>query len=354
MVFARRYGRYAAALLLMVGGSIGAETHERVPLTDMTGEIYLGFSGGLYPDGNEMSSHHASSGSAFASMIRPLDPEGHPSTDGAIVLVSIGMSNTTQEFCSRSGTSCTPWSFVGQALADPEVDHETLVLANGARGGQSAADWDSPAESNYDRVRDQVLHPSGLTEAQVQIGWVKVANPRPSISLPSADADAYQLVMQMGDIVRAMKIRYPNLRIVYLSSRIYAGYATTSLNPEPYAYESGFAVKWLIEAQIRQMQEDETEVFDSVAGDLDYHSIAPWLAWGPYLWASGAEPRSDGLIWLPEDFQADGTHPSRSGEEKVGSMLLTFLKEAPSSRLWFLADEKESPRPQRRRTVRRP
>ena len=43
----------------------------------------------------------------------------------------------------------------------------------------------------------------------------------------------------------------PNVKLAYLSSRTYGGYATTPLNPEPYAYESGFSVKWLIEGQLK-------------------------------------------------------------------------------------------------------
>src|SRR5947209_6467789 len=71
-------------------------------------------------------------------------------------------------------------------------------------------------------------------------------------AVPDSSAAAYALLRQLGDIVRCLKSRYPNLREVFLSSRIYAGYATTSLNAEPYAYESGFSVKWLVESQIAQ------------------------------------------------------------------------------------------------------
>src|SRR6185503_12380979 len=117
--------------------------------------------------------------------------------------------------------------------------------------------------------------------------WVKVANPGPTSSLPSANADAYVLETQMGDIVRALKVRYPNLQQVFLSSRIFAGYATTALNPEPYAYESGFAVKLLVQAQIDQMANGGVPV-DPRAGNLDYGTVAPWIAWGPYLWAAGS------------------------------------------------------------------
>ena len=151
----------------------------------------------------------------------------------------------------------------------------------------------------------------------------------------AAQADANQLVAQMANVVRALKVRYPNIKLVFLSSRIYGGYATTTLNPEPYPYESGFAVKWLIQAQIDQTQNGGT-VVDARAGDLNYDTVAPWLAWGPYLWADGANLRSDGLNWLPADMEADGTHPSQSGEQKVANQLMTFFKQSQHTRCWFV------------------
>lgn len=91
------------------------------------------------------------------------------------------------------------------------------------------------------------------------------------------------------------------------------------LNSEPYAYQSGFAVKWLIRDQIRKAP-----------------GTRPWLAWGPYLWADGMEERSDGLIWECDDLADDGTHPSESGKQKVAEMLLDFLKTAPTAKSWFV------------------
>ena len=315
----------------------------RIPLIDMGTRTYRGFRGGLYPDGgNAPPEQHATAGLEAARRIRPLDADGNPSPTGRYVLLSIGMSNTTQEFCSQNARlPCDPWTFMGRAASDPAVNNTTLAIVNGARGAQSADRWDAahdPEFANYDRVRDSVLVPQGLTERQVQIAWVKVANPRPTVALPAPGADAYTMVKQMGDIVRAMKIRYPNLRQVFFSSRIYAGYATSPLNPEPYAYESGLAVKWLIEAQIEQMRAGGG-ITDVRGGDLDYSRGLPWIAWGPYLWADGVNVRSDGLAWEPADFAGDGTHPATSGRSKVGAILQAFFKTSPFTRCWFVAGE---------------
>lgn len=305
----------------------------RVPLTDMGPWTYKGFAGGLYPSAtNKMPADHQAAGIDKAGNIVPRDTAGNPDPSGKYVLVSIGMSNTTQEFCGS--TPCGPGTFMTQAAADPEVNHGTLAIVDGAAGGASADTWDSPADANYDRVRDFRLTPRGLSEAQVQVAWVKVANPGPTMSLPAASSDAYRLVTQTGNIVWALKVRYPNLQQVYLSSRIYAGYATTTLNPEPYAYESGFAAKWVIQAQIDQMRNGPP---DPRAGDLDYATgPGAWIAWAAYLWADGQNPRSDGLTWEPADLAADGTHPSPSGRTKVGTLLMAFFKQSDHTRCWFL------------------
>ncbi|MBI1349434.1 hypothetical protein GC163_24470 [bacterium] len=302
----------------------GATSTGLVPINELVGQSYLDiFPGGLYPDGsNSVPDSHAQEGMARAGTVQPLDSGGHPDPNGVAVLLSVGLSNTTLEF-SRFRTD---------AFAHPDVNTDYLVLANGAASGQSASAWTSSSASNYDRVRDSVLAPSGLTEAQVQVVWVKVANPAPLISLPDPQADAFVLTRQLGDIARALAVRYPNLQMVFISSRTYAGYADTTLNPEPFAYESGFAVKWVVEAQIRQMAGED---IDPRAGDLDLATGAPWLAWGPYLWADGLTPRNDGLIWECTDFAQDGTHPSASGNRKVSELLLEFFLQSSFAKPWF-------------------
>ena len=307
----------------------------RIPLTDLGTGTYKGFEGGLYPNGsNTMPVTHAQRGVLASKSIQPLDALGRPSADGKYVLISIGMSNVSQEWCAQAGNSCNAWTFSGKAAVDPAVNHTTLVILNGAAGGQTADLWDAPDETNYERVRTQVLAPAGLTEAQVQVVWLGAVRRQPTVALPDANADAYILLGWLGNVARALKIRYPNLRQVFVSSRTYAGFATTTLNPEPYAYETGFAFKWLVEGQIKQV---DSGVIDPRAGDVGPARTA-WMAWGPYFWArDAAHPRSDGLFWVPADFEPDGTHESMLGEEKAGQMLLQFFTNSPHTSCWFLA-----------------
>src|SRR5919201_968348 len=164
------------------GSSMGPTVTGRVPLTELASSSYKGFTGGLYPGGTNVEpSAHAAAGLSRAQTMIPLDAGGAPSASGKIVLLSLGMSNTTQEFCSGASTTtaCSTWSFMGQAVADAAVNHATLALINGARGGQDAQTWDAATDPNYDSVRLNRLAPLGLTEQQVQIVWVKEADAGP-------------------------------------------------------------------------------------------------------------------------------------------------------------------------------
>ena len=106
--------------LLVVGLTVGAAAcndtgspadpgpPRRVPLTELGAGTYKGFTGGLYPAGSNVEpGAHAAVGRVRAQGIVPRDTAGTPNAGGKIVLLSIGMSNTTQEFCATSSTTTT-------------------------------------------------------------------------------------------------------------------------------------------------------------------------------------------------------------------------------------------------------
>ncbi|MBM4034439.1 MAG: hypothetical protein FJ291_22060 [Planctomycetes bacterium] len=289
------------------------------PLDQMTAQDrYKGEDGGLYGGGrNTPPDEHLKAALAEAAKIRPLDPQGKPAPDGRIVLLSIGMSNTTQEFSK----------FKELADKDP-AKSPLLAIVDGAQGGQDAARWstnDMPAW----RVAEDRLRAAAVTPQQVQAVWMKHARIGPARygEFPKHADELKGHILASLNIARE---RYPNLLLAFLSSRIYAGYAATPLNPEPYAYESAFAVRGLIQDQMRG---DAKLNWDAAKGPVK----APLLLWGPYLWGDGVTPRkSDGSVWQREDLGGDGTHPSPSGREKVARLLLGLLKSDPCAKGWFL------------------
>jgi hypothetical protein len=314
---------------LLLSTALWAQSFVAKPLNDLGVEKYKGFQGGLYEKGtNDVPADHKAAGLALAEQIKPIR--------GKFVFLGIGMSNAAMEFAT----------FEEMAAADRRVNHDSMVVINGAMGAMTACAW-APAKetprqhgcnmpgflpNQYDRIRDERLKPAGLSEDQVEVIWMKNADPRPNSALPSNDAEAYRYERYIGDMARAARARYPNLKLLFISSRIYAGYASVPLNPEPYAYEYGFAVKWAIQAQVDQMRGGKV---DALAGDLDYKKgAAPWIAWGPYLWADGTVPRSDGLTWDHSEYGPDGTHPNRSGREKIAHLLEDFLMSSPFT-AWF-------------------
>jgi hypothetical protein len=282
------------------------------PLTKGDGE-YKGAKLGLYGDGkNDPPADHLKRAREASAAVAPLGADGRPAADGKIVLMSVGMSNTTQEF-SR---------FVRVASDDPESSAR-LVIVDGAQGGRAADDWSSADRPQTWQEADRRLAAARVTPEQVQVLWVKQALKGPA-TLAAFPKHAQALEADLKQIVLLAKTRYPNLKLVYLSSRIYGGYATTPLNPEPYAYESAFSVQWLIRSQFRG--EDH---------DLSYDR-APVLLWGPYLWTDGMKGRpGDGLVWKSEDVGPDGTHPSNTGRQKVAELLLAFFKSDPTAKPWF-------------------
>lgn len=293
-----------------------------IPLNDLGSNLYLGSQGGLYPSGsNQRPAGHTAAGLSIANSVGPLDTLGFPDPNGRVVLISIGMSNTTQEF----------QTFVPKANADPARNPRLLVV-DCAVGGQAANVIRNPNAAYWDSVSSR-LRRAGSSPAQVQAAWLKEANASPTGAFP---ASAETLRANLATIVRILKQNLPNLRLTYVTSRIYAGYATTNLNPEPYAYESGFAVKGLIESQIAGV---DSLNFDPALGPVK----APWLSWGPYLWADGMEPRSDGLVWPCSYFASDGTHPATGARNLVADSLLAFFKRDETTAPWFTSTVTAAP-----------
>ena len=276
-----------------------------VPLTQLKAE-YKGVTGGLYGDGkNDPPAKLLDA--AKAAKPQPLDSAGKPAADGKIVLLSIGMSNTTQEF-SR---------FKQIADAD-DAKAANVVIVDGAQGGQDARRWDTPATNAPWTQADQRLQRAGVSVEQVQVLWIKQALMQQG-QYGEFPAHADVMKKHVQSCIDIATKHYPNVKLIYLSSRIYGGYAGGALNPEPYAYEGAFAMRSVID--------------DYLKTDLK----SPVILWGPYLWADGVKGREiDKLVYTRDDLGPDGTHPSNLGRQKVADLLLAFFKSDATAKTWFV------------------
>ncbi len=286
------------------------------PLTEQGAGKYKGEDGGLYGGGrNEPPPAHLEAALREAAKIQPLDAEGRPAKDGKVVLLSVGMSNTTQSY-SRF-----------KQLADrDDVKSPQLVIVDGAQGGQTGMRWADLKTPLWAEVENR-LQRAGVSARQVQVIWMKQAEAGPA-GLGEFPRHALVLKTNLVTSLHHLKAKFPNLRVAYLSSRTYGGYATTGLNPEPYAFETAFAPRWLVQDQVAGKPELN---YDAARGPVK----APLLLWGSYLWAGGETPRKDdGLLYRKEDFANDGTHPTSAGQQKVAELLLKFFKTDPTAK-WF-------------------
>ena len=239
-------------------------------------------------------------------------------------MISIGMSNTRSEFNA----------FISE-VNDATNINPRLEIVNGAQSSMTSDVWAFPTpQRNPWPQLDAWIANQGLTSAQVQVAWVKLAQAGGGDFPEKAES----LQGDLEVVVRSLHTRFPNLKIAYLASRTRAYKYWNALSPEPVAFETGFAVRWMIEKQING---DPDLNYDPSNGTV----VAPLLLWGPYLWADGSNPRGDGFVWLAEDLASDCIHPSSSGNSKIGNLLIEFFQSDTSTVSWFLENPSVTPTP---------
>jgi hypothetical protein len=386
---------------------------------------------------------HDNDGRTRAHLVVPLCFDGTqtcpPPAPRKIVVLLVGMSHWTKEGCGNQllppfppghnyqtqlnppdAVHCSPngWSFINKAIQNNGVNNANIAFVDCAEIGAVAGYWindtagppNGPAHlySNCNSILAGWPSALGgpLSPSQVQVVLFKEAdsgentNPPPPnpplVPLPTGvgtfglcssppmigQPDACNLWAVMTTIAQQIKTQYRNVQQMFLHSRSYAGYADGSgndgiaetLNPEPYAYEQGFAVKWLIQSQIDEVNHPEIQR-PPVFG----YSVAPWMDWGAYFWASGqaipcqgcpgvlpsGPQKGNPLVWRDDypthnpsldsctkeqkgecDYQAlsgippmpDDTHPSQCGRDEVANQLMYFYCNSPYTTPWFAAN----------------
>jgi putative Ig domain-containing protein/transmembrane protein TMEM131/centrosomal CEP192-like protein len=279
-----------------------------VALTDLGTGTYLGYEGGLYPNGqNTPPPAQLSTAVSYAQSIA--------AGTGPYAMISVGVSITR-----------TMWDeFEPMEAADPTVNSK-LVLVNAAIDGTDSPDWTSPTAGTWLTITNFYLPYQNLTANQVVAAFIMMPHSDPSGTYPS---DMQSQENDLIAILQNLHTYFPNLQLAYVSSLHYGGYGASNSYPEPDAYEFGLAVQNVIADQINGNPALNNNPANGPV-------MAPLLLWGPYTWANGLLGRSDGLTWDCQDFSSDGLHNSDIGRNKEAGLLTTFFKSDPTATPWFL------------------
>lgn len=272
----------------------------------------------LYPgNANAMPATHRAKGEALAATIQPLNAGGSVDlNNGKIVMIAEGMSNTRSEM----------ETFDSLLAANRTMLHAKLEFRNLAQGGCDLVCWaDKPVGPIDAQVQIALLKHSN-NRAQNADGAPKIAiGPFTSRETKTFPAHAQTTNAMLKQRILNLKKQYPNLKLVFLTSRTFGGWSCAPAGDEyhePVAFEEGFVVQWLIRDQI--LSADPDLAFEGP------NAKAPWLAWGPYLW----DP-----AWPENYFKADGTHPCDAGKLAAARKWYDFLTQEGIAKTWFLKSD---------------
>lgn len=377
-----RLGVVLVALLIAANcfaASGGGRGFTPTPLIDQPSGIYVPGSGshpvqfqlGLYGGSNLLSdispAHDAQLKAASASIVPICNDGNAPSRQcpeggtGLIGFAQLGFSVSIQQTCTGplhpEGQTAPPPPgcaigsadhifFQYQQGSSPTVNPD-VAIADCDQSSATMSVWAGAIGTSspfWQNCINTVLPNAGLSANQIEAVAIEAAagSPRDGFGtmsslthIPCKSGDertvaACYAEQNTATVLRELKQQWPNLKIAYLYNRSYGGWAAAdSLNPEPYAYEDGFSVQFLILAQINQA--DNGGAADSEAGDLSYAN-APVLSWGGYQWADGNIANSEGISWPENDFSTgDETHYSHIGyPNSANTMINFFLAASPT------------------------
>jgi hypothetical protein len=286
-----------------------------VPLSDLGSGLYQGVPGGLYAGGgNQCPFGHEFDGLRIARALAPLDTAGQSDAlNGHVVLIGLGGNNANLQLAV----------FAGRVSADASRNPR-VQFVNAAAAGFDLLDAADPQSAYWDTVATR-LRGAGSSPAQAQVAWMTMyVEGTLGDFATSTDSTAKLLTLA----IRNARSRLPNLRLLYLTPRIYSGYDDNANLTEPNAYWTGFACRQVILSQVS----GDSLNFDPGRGPV----VAPWVDWGPYLWADGMQPRSDGLTWRCGDYTGNGYVPSQSGRAVFADSLLAYFRHDDVAATWYL------------------
>lgn len=243
-------------------------------------------------------------------LIKPLDSRGIDNSDGKIGFVFIGDSYTAGEF-----------KFFSDFIEDNSSTNQSLVLVDATQNNLNASHWDKSLYA-WDILSQEVTE-AGVTANQIQVLWINLGFGSYNDNL---DTDIKAQADMLERVIKTALVKYPSVRVVYLSSPRYAGLSKDPNFQEPQSYEVAFAVREIINRQERgelSFRQDNTSL-----------TSEPALLWGPYVWSNDTSGNSN-FSYKPERYVENGLILTIQGKQRYAVDLFDFWSSYEFSKSWF-------------------
>lgn len=269
------------------------DTETKAVVAEWDGEFIPLIDRGLFNGKTEPAQAYVVAGLKKISELKKLDIHGEESDDGKIVFLGIGASTPKQEFDS----------FIKKVIF-----RDGIIPVNGCKGGKDIS-YMLDGSEYWDKV-DYILNGEeyNLDKKQVQIIWLQ----NDDLLDSRLDFSRVQMLKEKYlQLFPVLEQQYPNLKVLFLQSRVTTKFTDKVRHVEPISYFQGMTVQSIIDDYIN-------------AGNYDKY----WIGWSCYTWSDGNIPRvSDKFCLERRDFLNDGVHLSVSGEERVGELMKKYFLE---------------------------
>lgn len=285
-----------------------------IPINDLGTGIFKGYVGGLYPGGaNTPSGTYATDLLNISNTIVPLDSFGVPKTNGKITFISLGGSTGGKNMKQLKAKT------TGNPLTNPKLQ---VLNCNNGSGQGSLNSIINPDDAYWAHVT-QILKGSKSSYRQVQVIYLETDDSIRNTTWPGRP-NQVKTILQAG--LRAIKIKFPNIKVVYLLGRTKTFGNLAFPNKEPMPYYFGWACKWVIEDQINGVPGTQYKGAEAVA---------PIAAWGFYQWADSLPRTTDGFYWR-QSFTKDGMHAKQPPyQDTLALRFQKFLLTDANARIWY-------------------
>jgi hypothetical protein len=289
----------------------------KIPLDDLGTGTFGDSVGGLYPNGeNAPSGVYADDLYSISQQIVPLDTFGNPSSSPKAKITFLSMGGSTGGHNMKN--------LQGKTVGNPLCNQSVKIINGNTGTGDGAIGNIMDTNHTYWAHVSKMLRGTKSSYRQVQVLYLETDDTAKFISWPQRPT---LVKNDLEACMRVMKIKFPNLKIIYVLGRTKTFGNNATWNKEPSPYYFGWGCKWAIQDQINGVPGTEYK---------DSNAVAPMIAWGFYQWADSLPRQTDGFYWRSSETE-DGLHANAVGQDTLTYRFQNFLLTDKNSSLWYAA-----------------